>query len=298
MNRTFTILATTVAAALTSAPAFADEFGDGLAAIQREWAVANYQTTGKTARGNAFSVVVDHAAAFRAQHPDRAEALAWEGIVLSTYAGEVSAMSAMKYAKAARAALESAEKLDATALAGGIYASLGALYSKVPGGFIGFGDDEIAARYFSKALAVDPDNIDNNYFFGEFLLDQGDYARARAVLEHACPEAMVGLGAQQEDGGRVERGVRAQRGYHLFAVELGHHQVADDQIRQELACAGEPELAVLRAGHAVARLERAHEQRAHVRHPKSHGRMPCQMRARRLRLRFQIADGRIGKSMA
>jgi Tfp pilus assembly protein PilF len=61
----------------------------------------------------------------------------------------------------------------------------------VPGGFIGFGDDALAARYFEKALAVDPDNINNNFFLGEFLLDQGDYARARAVLEHALAAPAV-----------------------------------------------------------------------------------------------------------
>jgi tetratricopeptide (TPR) repeat protein len=180
-----------LAAAFATVPAFADEFGDGLAAIQQEWAVANYQTTDKTARANAFATLVEHAAAFREQHPARAEALAWEGIVLSTYAGGVSAMSAMKYAKAALAALEQAERVDGTALAGGIYASLGALYSKVPGGFIGFGDDERAAQYFEKALAVDADSIDNNYFYGEFLLDQGEYARAHGVLQHALAAPTV-----------------------------------------------------------------------------------------------------------
>lgn len=182
MKRSFVVI--TAAALFAGAPVLADEFDDGLAAIQREWATANYRTVGED-RAGAFAALVAHASAFREQHPSRAEALAWEGIVLSTYAGEVGAMSAMKYAKAARAALERAAKLDATALDGGIYASLGALYSKVPGGLIGFGDDEVAADYFTKALAVDGDNIDNNYFYGEFLLDQGDYARARAVLEHA-----------------------------------------------------------------------------------------------------------------
>jgi tetratricopeptide (TPR) repeat protein len=184
MNRNFTRIAAAVAV-LMMAPVAADEFSDGLAAIQQEWAVANYETKDEKTRGEAFALLIEHAKAFREQHPRHAEALAWEGIVLSTYAGEVSPMSAMKYAKAARTALEGAEKLDATALAGGIYASLGALYSKVPGGIIGFGDDELAARYFQKALAVSPDSIDNNYFYGEFLLDQGDYGRARMVLEHA-----------------------------------------------------------------------------------------------------------------
>jgi tetratricopeptide (TPR) repeat protein len=183
MKVRFAIYAAITAA--LSASALADEFADGLAAIQHEWAAANYTAREKAERGNAFAALVEHAAAFRGRHPARAEALAWEGIVLSTYAGEVSALSAMKYAKAARAALEQAEKLDPTALEGGIYASLGALYSKVPGGFVGFGDDALAARYFEKALAVGPDNIDNNYFYGEFLLDQGDYAHARTVLEHA-----------------------------------------------------------------------------------------------------------------
>ena len=167
MNRFLAIIG--AAATLASMPSYADDFGQGLAAIQSEWATANYQTKGKQ-RDAAFTALVDHAAQFRSRYPERAEALAWEGIVLSTYAGEVGAMSAMS---------------------GGIYASLGALYSKVPGGLIGFGDDVLAARYFEKALAVDPDNIDNNYFYGEFLLDQGAYAHARTVLEHALAAPAV-----------------------------------------------------------------------------------------------------------
>jgi tetratricopeptide (TPR) repeat protein len=201
MKSRFAILGAAVI--LAAAPAFADSFDNGLKSIQNEWAVANYQTTDK-ARSNAFLALVQHAAEFSAEHPERAEAVAWEGIVLSTYAGEVSAMSAMKYAKAARAALERAQKLDATALEGGIYASLGALYSKVPGGFVGFGDDELAAEYFEKALAVDADNIDNNFFYGEFLLDQGDYAQAVGVLEHALAAPPITERPVFDEGRRAE----------------------------------------------------------------------------------------------
>jgi tetratricopeptide (TPR) repeat protein len=201
MKRSYVVI--TAAALFAGAPVLADEFDDGLAAIQQEWATANYRTVGDE-RADAFAALVAHASAFREQYPSRAEALAWEGIVLSSYAGEVGAMSAMKYAKAARAALERAEKLDATALDGGIYASLGALYSKVPGGIVGFGDDEIAADYFTKALAVDGDNIDNNYFYGEFLLDQGEYARARAVLEHALAAPPVAGRMIFDEGRRGE----------------------------------------------------------------------------------------------
>jgi tetratricopeptide (TPR) repeat protein len=190
-----------VATAAGLAAAEDGSFDTELAALQHEWAAANYQTADKAARAAAFATLVDHAGQLGSRHSGRVEAVAWQGIVLSTYAGEVGAMSAMKYAKAARAALEQAERMDPRALDGGVYASLGALYSKVPGGFMGFGDDELAAQYFHKALAVDPDNIDANYFYGEFLLDQGDYARAVTVLTHAL-EAPPVVGRPVFDAGR------------------------------------------------------------------------------------------------
>jgi len=160
-------------------------FDDELLSLQREFDQASFGELNKGERKDAFAALVEHAADFSARYPDRVEAVAWNGIVLSTYAGEVSALGAMKYAKAALASLSRAEEMDPTALAGGVYASLGALYSKVPGGFVGFGDKERAAEYFSKALAVDGDNIDNNFFFGEFLLDQEDYAQALTILHKA-----------------------------------------------------------------------------------------------------------------
>jgi hypothetical protein len=49
MKRTLVFAA--AAALVTAAPALADDFSDGLAAIQNEWAAANYQTTDKAARG-------------------------------------------------------------------------------------------------------------------------------------------------------------------------------------------------------------------------------------------------------
>jgi Tfp pilus assembly protein PilF len=110
----------------------------------------------------------------------------------------------MKYAKAARAALLRAERMDPEALGGGLYASLGALYSKVPGGFIGFGDDELAAEYFAKALQVDPNNIDSNFFYGEFLVDQGDYAQAIAVLDRALKAPTVETRPAFDAGRRAE----------------------------------------------------------------------------------------------
>ena len=164
---------------------------DEVAALQQEFDAANFQTTDRVARKASFQALLDHAASLRERYPERAEALAWDGIVLSTYAGEVGGMGAMKYAKAARDALIAAERLNPAALDGGVYATLGALYSKVPGGIIGFGDDEEAERYFNKALAIDAASIDTNYFYGEFLLEQGKYAQAAEVLRRALAAPTV-----------------------------------------------------------------------------------------------------------
>jgi tetratricopeptide (TPR) repeat protein len=196
-------LAMLAGAADASLAAASDTFDTDLAALREEWAAAAYEPHGAQARAAAFETVVAHAADLRAANPERVEAVAWEGIILSDYAGEVGALSAMKYAKAARDALLRAEKMNPTALAGGVYVSLGALYSKVPGGIVGFGDDARAAEYFQKALAVDADNIDNNFFYGDFLLSEGEYAKAAAVLEHAL-EAPPVEGRPIFDAGRRE----------------------------------------------------------------------------------------------
>ena len=169
----------------TALQAASPDFDTELLSLQHEWAHANYQAKSKAERRDAFESTVEHAAALSARYPGEVDAIAWEGIVLSTYAGEVSAFSAMKYAKAAREKLLQAEAMDAEALNGGVYASLGALYSKVPGGFVGFGDDDLANEYFLKALAVDANNIDNNYFYGEHLLKVENYDGALAALNRA-----------------------------------------------------------------------------------------------------------------
>ena len=42
----------------------------------------------------------------------------------------------------------------------------------MPGWPIGFGDKKKAEEYLKKALAANPDGIDPNFFYGDFLLDK------------------------------------------------------------------------------------------------------------------------------
>ena len=169
------------ALSVASANASADEFGDTLHDIQHRWAEANYRATGG-AQKDAFEALLQDARGFAEANPGRAEALVWEGIVASTYAGVKGPFGAMSLAKEARQVLLQAEALDPTVLQGSVYTSLGTLYFKVPGGLIGFGDKDLARDYLEKALKENPDGIDPNYFYGEFLLEEKDYEAARSAL--------------------------------------------------------------------------------------------------------------------
>jgi tetratricopeptide (TPR) repeat protein len=180
----FYLAAALAALCLTGAASAADDFEADLAAVRDAWAVANYRTP-EDQREAAFEQVVARAAALSAKYPQRAEALIWEGIVLSTYAGARGGIGALGPAKKARARLEAALAIDETALEASAHTSLGALYHKVPGFPLAFGSERKARMHLEKALAISPGAIDANYFYGEFLCDEGEYEEALRHLETA-----------------------------------------------------------------------------------------------------------------
>ena len=176
----------------------------GLADVQSGWATANYQTKAGDAKVAAFEALSKRAAALVNEYPGRAEPLVWQGIVLSTYAGAKGGLGALGLAKQSRAALEAALKIDPDALQGSAYTSLGTLYYKVPGFPLGFGDKKKARQYLEHALALNPDGIDANYFYGEFLFEQDEYGPALAHLKKALAAPARPGRAAADEGRRNE----------------------------------------------------------------------------------------------
>jgi len=176
-------------------------FETELAHIQQQWAVANYQITSKQEKLKAFEALSVEAHRFSAENPERAEPLIWEGIVLSTYAGAKGGLGALGLAKKSRAVLEAALKIDDKALDGSAYTSLGALYSKVPGFPLGFGSDDKAQEFLAKALTLNPDGIDANYFYAQYLCDRNECQEALRYLQRAA-EAQPRPGRELADEGR------------------------------------------------------------------------------------------------
>lgn len=177
----------------------ADEAGD-IAGLQARWAEVNYQLP-QAQREKAFAELADEAEVLRKAHAGSAPYLVWEGIIRSTYAGAKGGLGALGECKKARALFEESIKLDPTALAGSAYTSLGSLYYQVPGWPVGFGDDDEALAMLSKGLELNPDGIDSNYFHGDYLLEQGEYAAALTAFEKAM-NAPPRPGRESADAGR------------------------------------------------------------------------------------------------
>ncbi|KTF08606.1 tetratricopeptide repeat protein [Pseudoalteromonas sp. 10-33] len=168
---------------ILSISAKADESQD-LLAIQQQWAIANYELE-DDAQIKAFTDLTEQTTLFVQNYPNSAQSHIWHGIVLASFAGAKGGIGALGYAKQAKESLEHSLEIDGTALGGSAYASLATLYSKVPGWPIGFGDDDKAKKLFKQALAFNPQGIDTNYLYSEFLYGEREYKEAKARLEVA-----------------------------------------------------------------------------------------------------------------
>ncbi|GED43171.1 tetratricopeptide repeat protein [Cobetia marina] len=159
----------------------AAEGDDAVFGLMKRWAQVNYQSsgdaqeTGMEALGKEVRVLAD-------QYPDNAHVLTWEGIILASWAKARGGLGALDLAKEAKATLEQAIKLDPRGDNASAYVTLGALYDKAPGWPVGFGDDDKAGEVLRQGLAVNPQGMDTNFYYADYLASEGRKAEA---LKHA-----------------------------------------------------------------------------------------------------------------
>ena len=152
--------------------------------VQDRWAEIKYKTPEKQ-QAELYRELAVQAHQISKNNPNLAAALVWEGIVVSSEAGVRGGLGGLSLAKDARTLLEESLKLDEKSLKGSAYTSLATLYAKVPRWPLGFGDKEKAEALFRKSLAINPDGIDPNFFYGEYLIAQDRVAEGRRYLEKA-----------------------------------------------------------------------------------------------------------------
>lgn len=189
-----------VLAAAAFAAAHAAPVDDTVSQLQQRWAEVKYGAP-RAEQEQRFAGLAAEADQARARYPDRADVLIWHGIIVASYAGAKGGLGALGLAKDARKDFEQALKIDPKALSGSAYTSLGSLYYQVPGWPIGFGNDSKAADFLKQGLAVNPDGIDANFFYGDYLFRKGDMAGAEHYLRKAL-QAPPRPGRKLADEGR------------------------------------------------------------------------------------------------
>jgi tetratricopeptide (TPR) repeat protein len=168
--------------------------------IQQNWAHIQYELPAEQ-RTAAFEKLAAQASAFTRERQSLAEAWIWSGIVTSSWAGAQGGLGALSKVKAAKTDLEKALTIDPKALQGSAYTSLAALYDRVPGWPLGFGDADKAEQLLKQALQLNPNGIDSLYFWGDHLYRQKRYGEARDALQKAL-QAAPRPGRESADAGR------------------------------------------------------------------------------------------------
>lgn len=184
-------------------PAITDnaQLDEAIRSLQNDWATIKYQEPNEETQLSQMKKLATHAAQVEAQYPNYAEPKIWHAIILSTVAGMDGGLGALDDAKEAKGLLEQAIKINDEALEGSAYTSLGTLYYKAPMWPIAFGDNDKARAYLEQARAINPNGIDPNYFYGDFLVGTGHAKEAIPVLEHAL-QAAPRPGREVADEGR------------------------------------------------------------------------------------------------
>ena len=169
---------------LFSQSTLADSMQDRVSKIEASW-VDTTQAEEVAGRKNIFLQLAEDISDVVTAFPRQAEPLILKSAILLTMAEDASSFVALGLVKQAKKLLSKAIDIDPEAREGSALVTMGVLYYKVPGWPIAFGDNDEAEAYLLKALEVNPDGVTSNYFYAEFLLEQGKDKQAMSYLNKA-----------------------------------------------------------------------------------------------------------------
>jgi tetratricopeptide (TPR) repeat protein len=206
---------TFVALLLLSTQCLAENLNDSLQSIESEWASIYYRMP-KQKRGPEYCRLLDKTITLSRQHPKNAEPIIWEAIVKATNADHQDAVSALKAIHEARDLLHKAIEINPQAMNGSAYVTLGTLYYMTPKWPIGFGDEATAEEFLQTALKINPNGIDSNYFYGDFLLSSNRFNEAekyfkRAIAGPARTEQAYADNQLKEDAKRALKNTKERK---------------------------------------------------------------------------------------
>lgn len=175
---------TFVALLLLSTQCLAEMLSNSLQDIDSEWAKIYYGTS-RQEQGRAYAHLLDKIMALSHQYPANAEAIFWQAVVKASYAEHQDPISALDAIQDARNLLTKVIQINPKAMNGSAYTILGTLYYMAPKWPISFGDDAVAQEMLQAGLKINPNGIDTNYFYGDFLLSNNFPREAEKYFEKA-----------------------------------------------------------------------------------------------------------------
>lgn len=174
---------------LFTAPLSASELNSSITHLESAWAAAYYQRD-EDLQKQTYPLLINKAAELAKRYPNAAEPRIWQATIMATNAALESSLTALSTLQRAKNLLEEAIRINPNALDGAAYVTLGTLYYMLPGWPVSFGDDDLAEQMLQASLKINPQGIDANYFYADFLLRQDRAAEAEEFF-HTAAQAPV-----------------------------------------------------------------------------------------------------------
>ncbi|MZI92153.1 hypothetical protein F9817_02895 [Vibrio sp. CAIM 722] len=150
---------------------------------ETQWAKCQYQVTEKKQQAGCFSALITQLREAAKKAPDNPNINTLLAINIASLAGVSGVTKALGLIKEAKGILEEVIKKHPHAMHGAPYVTLGALYYRAPGWPISFGNDDKAKTLLEEGLKLNPYNSTTNYFYADFLAEQGEKQQAIIVLK-------------------------------------------------------------------------------------------------------------------
>ena len=162
----------------------ASELNSSITHLESAWAKLYYHSDDGQQK-QAYPRLLEQATDLVKRYPAAAEPKIWLATIMATNAAFESSLTALSTLDKAREVLEESIRIDPKALEGAAYVTLGPLYYMLPGWPVSFGDNDKAEQLLKASLQINPNGIDANYFYADFLLRQDRAAEAEVFFLQA-----------------------------------------------------------------------------------------------------------------
>ena len=170
---------------LFATSALATELSDAISGLENAWSAAYYQGS-EGQQKQMYPRLLKEAEELTQRYPEAAEPKIWQATIIAANAALESTLTVLSSLETAKSLLEQAIRQNPAALDGAAHVTLGTLYYRVPGWPISFGDTHKAEQLLKTSLSINPNGIDANYFYADFLLRQDRTGEAEDYLRKAA----------------------------------------------------------------------------------------------------------------